>query len=543
MTKHIDLINTFAKGAEEVKKREKKKGLNAVIYTRVSSKEQLDNLSLETQLKGCDEFAKKNGYEVCERFGGTYESAMSDERKQFVNMINYVKRAKQKISYIIVYSIERFSRTGDNAIWLSRQLRALGVTIVSVTQPIDTSNPSGVMQQNILFLFSQYDNDLRRSKTIAGMKEKLLKGEWMGMLPMGYSFDRTHKTKEQRVIFNKDATLIKKAFLMKLNGTTNIEIAEKITSMGLTLTYKRLTETLRNPFYCGYVAHNLLEGQTVKGKHPALITEEMFLQVNQLLSRSGFEHKEENENLPMKKFMRCADCDTPLTGYLRVKKFVNGTTRDYHYYKCYTRGCQCNRSNVLMHKKFVDLLEQVQLDPRLIPLVKRQLEITWENMNESVGNERKVMIAKQCELKEKQEKIDDRFAVGEIDRLLYEKTTGKIKDELKGINQELDKTDFGISNSKELIEKGVVFASELASCWVDGDYEERKMVQEILFPDGIVFDKKTDTFRTHNINAVIAVINEISHNYYQKKERQTNENIDLSPSVARGGVEPPTFGL
>ena len=100
---------------------------------------------------------------------------MSDERKEFVRMITFAKKAKEKISYIIVYSLERFSRTGDNAIWLSRQLRELGVTIVSVTQPIDTSNPSGVLQQNILFLFGQNDNDLRRQKCVAGMKEKLLK--------------------------------------------------------------------------------------------------------------------------------------------------------------------------------------------------------------------------------------------------------------------------------------------------------------------------------------------------------------------------------
>ena len=67
-------------------------------------------------------------------------------------MIDFAKKQKTKVSYIIVYSLERFSRTGDNAIWLSRQLRELGINIISVTQPIDTSNPSGILQQNILFL-------------------------------------------------------------------------------------------------------------------------------------------------------------------------------------------------------------------------------------------------------------------------------------------------------------------------------------------------------------------------------------------------------
>ncbi len=58
MSKHLSLIKSFAKGDIE-KKDKKTKSQKAVVYTRVSSKEQLDNLSLETQLKGCNEFAKQ----------------------------------------------------------------------------------------------------------------------------------------------------------------------------------------------------------------------------------------------------------------------------------------------------------------------------------------------------------------------------------------------------------------------------------------------------------------------------------------------------
>lgn len=57
---------------------------NCVIYTRVSTKEQADNnLSLETQKKGCEAYVVKNRYSVLAYFGGTYESAATDERKEF----------------------------------------------------------------------------------------------------------------------------------------------------------------------------------------------------------------------------------------------------------------------------------------------------------------------------------------------------------------------------------------------------------------------------------------------------------------------------
>ena len=59
----------------------------AVIYTRVSSKEQADkNLSLDVQKRIIDEYAKRNNFATVEYFGGTYESAKTDGRKEFQRM-------------------------------------------------------------------------------------------------------------------------------------------------------------------------------------------------------------------------------------------------------------------------------------------------------------------------------------------------------------------------------------------------------------------------------------------------------------------------
>src|SRR5262245_28798513 len=68
---------------------------NSVIYTRVSSKEQAENnTSLDSQKKSCEDFCKKQGYIIKEYFGGTYESAKGDERKEFKKMLDYVRKNK-----------------------------------------------------------------------------------------------------------------------------------------------------------------------------------------------------------------------------------------------------------------------------------------------------------------------------------------------------------------------------------------------------------------------------------------------------------------
>jgi site-specific DNA recombinase len=146
MTKQIqdlEIFNQFAKGAEA----QIELGNNCVIYTRVSTKDQADNnMSLTTQLKLCQKYCEKNNYEIIESFGGTYESAKNDERKEFNRMLTFIKKSKVKISQIVVYSIDRYSRSGANAIYIKEQLKKSGVTIQSVSQPTDTSTSSGRLQ-------------------------------------------------------------------------------------------------------------------------------------------------------------------------------------------------------------------------------------------------------------------------------------------------------------------------------------------------------------------------------------------------------------
>ena len=151
--KITELLQTFGKG--KVNNEGSITTKKAVIYTRVSSKEQADtNQSLDTQKKYCLQYALKHNLNVLGFFGGTYESAKTDERNEFNRMIRFVRNQHEGISLILVYSLDRFSRTGDNAIFISSELKKRGISI-SVTQPIDVSTHSGVLQQNIQFIFQQ----------------------------------------------------------------------------------------------------------------------------------------------------------------------------------------------------------------------------------------------------------------------------------------------------------------------------------------------------------------------------------------------------
>ena len=109
---------------------------NAIIYTRVSTKEQADtNTSLGTQKRHCELYAKNNGYDVMAYFGGTHESAKSDDRKEFKRMLKYAKQSGS-VGYIIVYSYDRFSRTGSSAAQITSELLLYGIQVKAVTQEV-----------------------------------------------------------------------------------------------------------------------------------------------------------------------------------------------------------------------------------------------------------------------------------------------------------------------------------------------------------------------------------------------------------------------
>ena len=141
----------------------------AVIYTRVSSERQVDNLSLDTQLKHCKNYCAQNGIQVAEIFEDRGESARTADRPHFQEMLTYCRERKKHIDFVVVYSVSRFARENYDHQTVRAYLSKLGVTLRSVTELFDDSS-SGKFLENILAAAAQLDNDLRSERTAAGRR-------------------------------------------------------------------------------------------------------------------------------------------------------------------------------------------------------------------------------------------------------------------------------------------------------------------------------------------------------------------------------------
>ena len=480
---------------------------NAIIYTRVSTKDQADNnTSLETQKKYCENYAKTNQLNVVAYFGGTHESAKSDDRKEFKRMLKFVKQSGS-IGYIIVYSYDRFSRTGSSASQITHELMGQGIQVKAVTQDVDATSASGKFQQNLFYMFSQFDNELRRDKTITAMSDLLRKGFWLWNPPLGYkNANKYRKAVDWKIEVDDNGKLLKKAFNWRLKNTySNAEIVKKLNALGLKINEKRIHEIFRNPFYCGILVTKMLPGEIIEGRHKGLISRKDFLTINSDKSNQVKEYKTDNENLPLKKFIHCESCNTPLTGY-QVKK------KGLFYYKCPTKGCGCNKSANQLHNQFEAKLGSYELDPQYRDIIKEVMVYTYDYVTQEIrDNESQVKKA----LKKMDSKIDtieERYAIGEIDNTIYKKFISKFNIEKVDLESNLLNSTISSSNLQKAINSALDMSTNLTDRWTCGDLSQKKKIQNLVFPSGLSYDKSNGKVRTTIVNSIFSCIPDISRN-------------------------------
>ena len=510
---------------------------NVVIYTRVSSKEQADkNLSLETQRKTIQDCVDRTGRNVLAIFGGTYESAKTDGRKEFLRMLDFIKKNKGLVNEIMVYALDRFSRTGGAAIKLATDLREkYGVNVYAVTQPVDTSNPSGVLSQGMHLLFSEFDNKLRSQRVVAGLKAKFEMGIWAVNHPQGY--DSVIINGERKLVVNEEGKIIANAFKWKVEGLMNVEIVERLRALGLKKMNKmQVQRILVNPFYCGMIAHGMLNGRVIEGRHEKMISRELFLKVNNILegsTRFNVIHNADDINLPLKVFMWCVDCGTPFTGYIvKAKKL--------YYYKCRKKGCRCNRSAKDIHAKWEALLTEISLKPQLIEPLLFQLEKTFDDLNTENKGRDKILKEQQTEVKKKMDILEEKYFMGgEMSKETFEKFQHRYSLELAELAKEMEKFTMASSNHKQTLKRALEFASNLLNVWKMGTISVKEKMQKLLFPSGLAYDKEIGAFRTDTVNSLIAAIARLSGDSHLVEMQLALIIQGQSRSAEKEGFEPP----
>ncbi len=525
------LLQRTSRNYSTVAKRNKGFG---VIYTRVSTQEQAQsNGSLEVQEKYCKDYAIRNAIVIKQHFGGVFESAKTDGRKEFRRMLEFIQRDKE-VCYIIVQNYDRFSRTGAEAALLSEKLGKDGVILKSVTQDIDTSNASGRMQENFIHLFNRFDNHSKSDRTITNTREVMLKGYWPYGTPIGYeNLKPKHRACYHEYIITDEGKEIKKAFQLKAEGKmANYEIITKLSSRGLRITEKNFRRILSNPFYAGYVTGNIVERKLIKGKHPPIIDLETFLKANNLMKEAvnvAVPKKFKKEELPLKVFAKEEISGSSFTGYIKKGNW---------YYKAIGKGAAVNVNAKKLNELFVQKLKHFEFKKEYNANLKKALIVGIKKRLSNSLEESVLLKKRLTEKRNLLEKIEEKYVIGELKKDLYEKYCLKYQNEIALLESECRINSFSSSNLEKIVEKGLEIAQNISQLWISLDYTNKQRLQYLLFPEGILYSKKNNRVRTQRVNGVFDSIQPLSRVLEKNKKGNLLQDCLNPQCVPTKGIEP-----
>jgi site-specific DNA recombinase len=347
--------------------------MKGVIYCRVSSKEQIEGTSLESQEAACREFAHSKNIEVLNVFIEQGESAKFADRTQLLELIDFCRKNKGSVNVLLVWKVDRFARNVSDHFSVKATLGKYGVRIMSVTEPIDV-NPEGKLMETILAGFAQFDNDIRAMRTVQGMRRKLQAGIFPWGPPLGYKSSVVHDEKKTLPDVPDEATfdLLRKAWREFATGAhTLAAMGRLMQSWGLTSARGKsfAPQSLHQLFTNAYYAGILIDPWTheeYEGRHRPLVTREEFARVQQVIERRNrsVPHQKERVEFPLRGLVRCNDCQHALTA-----GFSRGRSRQYPYYICRGRACPTRAKSHPaddVHSEFSAFLDEIAPRPQLI---------------------------------------------------------------------------------------------------------------------------------------------------------------------------------
>jgi len=510
----------------------KKRGNDGIIYTRVSSLEQAQNNgSLEVQMKYCDKFVLDNKIPVCARFGGTYESAKTDGRKEFKRMIEYARKHKN-VSYIIVFNYDRFSRTGAAASQLSEQLRKEGIIVKSVTQDIDTSTAIGRLQENFFHLLNNFDNTLKSERTTINTREVMLKGYWPYITPLGYkNLKPKHRACFHEYVITDKGKYIRKGFQMIAERKYQFkEVIDHLRRHGVDITAKSFRYVFSNSFYAGFVTGKLVGGKLINGQHPPLIDIKTFMVVQNILNDvpvAGVPKVSRHDEVPLKTFAKDEISQMPFTGY---------KTKGNWYYKIKEGQYPVNVSANKLNGLFVTLLSGYEYNPALKTTIASTLKSKLKEKLVDLTKDATQAKKKISEKKSLLDKVEQKFINDQISEEVYQKHASKLKEEIAELSKESDASLINGSNLENAVEKCLSIAQNLSQSWLTAEYESKQRLQKLIFPEGILYNKQNEVVRTPRVNSLFAAIPILAGDSSENKKADSSKNRLQSNEVPFAGM-------
>ena len=429
-----------------------------VAYARFSSNNQREE-SIDAQLRAIQEFCERNDYKLVAIYTDEAQSAKTDNRDDFRNMIDDIMKEKVDIDAVLVHKFNRFARNKYDSALYKKRLRDIGIKVISVTQPIDDS-PEGRILESLIEAMDEYYSENLALEVKKGMLENALKGKHTGGGKiLGLSVDE-----EGYYYPDENASIVHRIFKEYADGIPKTQIVDRLNREGYRNQYGRpfqvrtITDLLHNEKYVGNFVYNHTQTEVIRLegiiKDP-IVEEDLWDKVQKLRKDAG-KPKHRKRKYLMTGKMRCGICGFTYCGSGGKKKNKNGDMAAY--YKCQGKiknrnGCVNPSLNKDYYEKIVvdTIVKSVLTDAAIENIacgVVKQLEKERKSPQVSTAKLKKQL----DKIKDKQSRLMELYLDGGMERKVLDDKNSVLKEERKHIEEQIEKNLY--------LERSIMFDAE-----------------------------------------------------------------------------------
>lgn len=485
--------------------------MRAAIYTRVSSREQIEGYSLSAQREICTKFIEEKGWRVIAHYEEQGRSGKSDQRPQFQQMVEAARRGKFDV--IVVHKLDRFSRSLLDVLLYLDKLNKCNVSFVSVAESFDFTTPQGRLMLAVTGAFAQWYLDNLASEIKKGKRQRAAEGGWNGTLSFGYTTPKQLRHRLITELLSEDVATqiedhlqryaeaeesdaipdpvqaegVRYAFALYATGKYSfLEIAHTLNERGYRLANRTVNvfgehtvrDMLQNRFYLGETSYGQgkggrnVEREWYEGAHEALVTRDLF---DMAQTQRRIRDERRGRPRPGQKHW------FPLAGLLQDECGITwrgSTVRNKRYYRqreqrALKATCNAGVKAVPAHL-IEDQLEQV--------LVAAHIPDEWyQRARREVVEVRSRDNPNEAALLKKLERIKKLYVEGDISDMEYKKMRDDIKEQLQ-VPEQLVIVQ---PSEVEVVYRTVANIHEV---WKLATDEERGQLARLLFAQVIIAD-------------------------------------------------------
>lgn len=447
------------------------------LYTRVSTAEQAERgYSIAEQKERLQMYAKSMNWAVYNTYTDAGYSGGSTDRPALQNLIRDVRN--RKVDKVIVYKLDRLSRSQKDTLTLIEDVfLKYGTDFCSMTENFDTSTPFGRAMLGILAVFAQLEREQIKERVAVGREARAKSGKFHGggNIPIGYNYI------DGKLIPDPyEADLVRKIFQMAGQGTSCYFIAKELNEKGLTRGSCRWTRStvklvLTKSLYLGKVTFG---GKTYDGEHEALITQEQFDAVQEIL----------RDTITPKLNQNPGHASSYLAGLIFCKrcgeKYYKTTSRKkWDYYACHGRRYAPTPDEKCQNKnwKMNDLdsvvfgeIAKIAVDPDYISAVR-----SAEDLPEEITVRPKDLEAQIAGIDRQISRIIDLYSQDKMPLDILGEKIDDLNDRKKKLTEELARVT-AVRDGRISPEDAASIASDFSELIRSGDIEDVRKLLRIL---------------------------------------------------------------